>query len=281
LICGREFEIINNLHLSTHGITTKEYKEKYPNARLSSDEFIFKKRNYSDKTRKKISNGRRGKKHTDEFKMKRSDDYKGNGNPMHGRKHTIEAKNKISRKSMGNTNAKGTKHPELCEYNRTHPRYGKENGNYGKHTLAGVPKTTEHKKRISKTRIEKGLSKGDKNPMSKEENIKKWIKSCNIKPNKKEAILNDFLQKILPNEYTLNVDACIMILGGKIPDFVNINGKKKIIELFGDYFHAGEDIQIKIDYFAVFGWECLVIWEHELKDLEKLRQRILDFHNLV
>ena len=38
MICGKEFEQINNFHLKTHGITHKEYCERFPDAPLISEE---------------------------------------------------------------------------------------------------------------------------------------------------------------------------------------------------------------------------------------------------
>lgn len=37
MICGEELNFINNLHLKTHNITVKEYREKFPNAPLLSE----------------------------------------------------------------------------------------------------------------------------------------------------------------------------------------------------------------------------------------------------
>ncbi len=50
------------------------------------------------------------------------------------------------------------------------------------------------------------------------------------------------------------------------PDFFNINGQKKVIEMFGDYWHQGQNPQDKIDRYAKSGFDCLVIWERELKE---------------
>lgn len=49
----------------------------------------------------------------------------------------------------------------------------------------------------------------------------------------------------------------------RIPDFVNAH-KKKIIEVYGDYWHAGENPQEKIDEYKAVGWDCIVLWEHEV-----------------
>ena len=64
------------------------------------------------------------------------------------------------------------------------------------------------------------------------------------------------------------------------PDFVNITNKK-IIEVFGDYWH-NLPASKKRDYFRFklykkYGYRTLVIWEHELKNLDLLAGKILEF----
>lgn len=78
-VCKKELDIINPIHLKTHGITIKEYKERFPNSELISEGF-----------RKKLSGrvpwcagrkinfekypnfGMKGKKHTKKSKKKMS-----------------------------------------------------------------------------------------------------------------------------------------------------------------------------------------------------------------
>jgi G:T-mismatch repair DNA endonuclease (very short patch repair protein) len=133
------------------------------------------------------------------------------------------------------------------------------------------------------------FKKGHKESLeAKEKRLRKIFKSnAMIKPNKKEIKLNTILQSLFPNEYSINVKGEVMILGGKVPDFVNINGQKKVIELFGDYWHSDEFIQRtghsvseedRMDYFKQFGWDTLIIWEHELKDKNLLKEKILKFN---
>lgn len=49
----------------------------------------------------------------------------------------------------------------------------------------------------------------------------------------------------------------------RIPDFIN-RKKKKIIEVYGDYWHRGENPNDKISEYNAVGWECIVIWESEI-----------------
>ena len=49
----------------------------------------------------------------------------------------------------------------------------------------------------------------------------------------------------------------------RVPDFIN-RDKKKIIEVYGDYWHSGEDPCDKIAEYKEIGWDCIVLWEHEI-----------------
>jgi hypothetical protein len=97
-----------------------------------------------------------------------------------------------------------------------------------------------------------------------------------LKPNKPETFLINLLNKMYPGEWKYTGDASFMI-NGKSPDFTNCNGKKKLIELFGDYWHQGQTPQDRSDVFKPYGYETLVIWEHELKNIERLKFRINKF----
>lgn len=67
------------------------------------------------------------------------------------------------------------------------------------------------------------------------------------------------------------------MINGKNPDFVNCNGKKLIIELFGDYWHKDDNPEDRAKVFEPFGYKTLVIWEHELKDIENLKNKLEGF----
>ena len=185
----------------------------------------------------------------------------------------------------------------------------------------GIPKSKEWKKKASEARRGKkhpwmigdknvakrpevrekiSISKrGDKNPMNnlkyKERALKNLLKSLKVKPNKKEKELDTILQSILLDDYKYNNGW--FILAGKVPDFVNINGQKKLIEFNGCYFHnclqcypkggidnitnGFEESQERIKYFKQYGYETLIIWEHELEDKKTLINKILKFHDLA
>lgn len=105
-------------------------------------------------------------------------------------------------------------------------------------------------------------------------------------PTKPELALLSLLQANYPGEYVYNGDfGNETMLHGLIPDFVNVNGKKQVIELFGDYWHdKKKNVPWKSTEFgrkAVYsqlGFDCLVIWEHELNSPETVVERIREFN---
>lgn len=96
------------------------------------------------------------------------------------------------------------------------------------------------------------------------------------KPNKIESALLELLNERFPHEWRYTGDGSFIIEHFK-PDYVNCNGRKLIIELFGDYWHVQEDIKIKEKAYREFGYGLLVIWEHELKDEQAVIAKVKQF----
>lgn len=91
-----------------------------------------------------------------------------------------------------------------------------------------------------------------------------------------EIYLDRFLQKTYPGEwaYNGNLEQGVLI-GNKIPDFININGKKEVIELFGCYWHSEDEVEKKIEHYKKYGFDCKIIWDYECNpvDIEKFLRR--------
>ena len=144
-------------------------------------------------------------------------------------------------------------------------------------TSTGRWHSEKTKKKMSETRIRLKLSAGQKNPMCREDVVRKWIASNRISPNKQELKLKSLLKHV-SKSILINVKGEWLILGGKIPDFVSIR-KKKIIELYGDYWHRGEDTSKRINFFKLYGYGTLIVWEKELKNEKVLILKIKKFMN--
>lgn len=175
---------------------------------------------------------------------------------------------------------------------------GKNSPRYGTHLsketkdiirnnrLAYIARTPIDERRLSEDTKAK-LSEARKRDWQNPEYVAKLIKAMGVKPNKSEQILIDLLAERLPQfKYNGDFSQGVM-LGGLTPDFVNVNGKKQVIEFFGDYWHSpeivGDDWRRgelgKIMIYNSVGFRCLVIWEHELKELteEQIVEKISNF----
>ena len=119
-------------------------------------------------------------------------------------------------------------------------------------------------------------AKVNKNP----EYLRRRISSLIKKPNKKEKILIDLINKNnLPYKY---VGDGGLIIGSKNPDFVH-NKDNKIIELFGQYWHTKkvrvyeETEKGRIEFFKRYNYQTLIIWEGELNNLNIILEKIRSF----
>lgn len=82
-----------------------------------------------------------------------------------------------------------------------------------------------------------------------------------------EENLFSLLQIYFPNYWEYTGTGKYKI-GRKVPDFMNIE-HKKIIELYGDYYHKEDIPQDRINYFKQFGYDCLIFWASEIKKDQK------------
>lgn len=108
--------------------------------------------------------------------------------------------------------------------------------------------------------------------------MKQRIPTSNTLPERK------FMQMIkdynLPYKYTGNGEIWIH---HKNPDFINVNGKKEVVEIFGRYWHTkGQGLSGKTreenktkEHYKNYGFDCIVIWDDEIDNkqlvLEKLK----------
>jgi len=220
-----------------------------------------------------------------------------------------ECKKKISKSHKGKHNTK-EHNRKISESNKNHKvseltRQRISHANTGKkHTAErvlknkkshiGIPNTEEQKKKQSEALLL--FWKDDKNKQTRLKAIFKGIKTT---PNKSEKLLGKLVQRLLPKEYKFVGDGQV-IIGGFCPDFINVNGQKKIIELYGDYWHANhkkykandivyhnikaKDIWKKdkrrINTFKKYGYQTSIIWEHELKDNSKLIKKLIEYNKV-
>lgn len=154
--------------------------------------------------------------------------------------------------------------------------YGEERAKEIKQKLrASLSKSKEKRRKISQ--------KLWKNPKF----TKKTLTSLFQKPNRSEKKLIRIIQKHnLPFKYAGRGE---VLVEGRIPDFIATDGSKKVIELFGRPWHdpSNEYHSSKIGYhrtekgriefFANYGYTCLVIWTDELRDETAVVDKIKAF----
>jgi len=110
--------------------------------------------------------------------------------------------------------------------------------------------------------------------------------SANYKT-KLESTVEEYLNSIT-KDYKYTGDGSFKI-ASRTPDFVNVNGQKKLIEVNGCYHHKcpacypkknlniriAQDNQKLVDYKS-FGWTPLTIWEHEVLD-DSFKDKVRNF----
>lgn len=101
------------------------------------------------------------------------------------------------------------------------------------------------------------------------------------KINKPESLLNNLLNICLDREYKFIGDGKV-IIDGFNPDFINTNGQKKIIELYGDYWHNRKEVKERdkrrIKSYKKYGYKTLIFWEYELKEPEHVIAKVIEFN---
>lgn len=136
----------------------------------------------------------------------------------------------------------------------------------GKNTWSkGSEKSEETKRRNSEA------SKWNwQNPEYRTKVIQGMIRANHHRPTKPEQRLIAIIDKNnLPFKYTGDGS---FIIHGVNPDFVNSNGAKLVIEVFGDYWHSNQRNQLtwkrtelgRIMLFNSYGFNCMIFWESEL-----------------
>jgi hypothetical protein len=146
----------------------------------------------------------------------------------------------------------------------------------------GKPRTDETKRKMSDAAKGKTVSDLTKKKLSgivkqwwkDPENAKKCL--CINSPNKQELKLKNILDLMYPGEWKFVGDGQV-IIDGKCPDFININGQKKIIELYGERWHKPDEPQKRINVFKPFGYDTLVIWVRELQNSRKIKTTLKQF----
>jgi G:T-mismatch repair DNA endonuclease (very short patch repair protein) len=116
------------------------------------------------------------------------------------------------------------------------------------------------------------------NEKYKNKKVKELNSAQHKKPNKPEL---QMIKIIKENKFPFNyVGDGKVYFKGFNPDFLSKN-PKHIIEVFGDYWHRRKDVMARdkrrLRAYVFLGYETLIIWEHELKEPQKVAEKIKGF----
>ncbi len=184
-------------------------------------------------------------------------DFKGKNNPNYGKHHSEKMRKKIGRL------IKKTRTPKirLKLSNLAKKRIGKLNPFYGKHHSEKTKTMVAKKNKINTKR-------NWKNPIYREKVIRNVFKSLHKKPSFYEKKIIELNKKYnLGYKYT-GSGKQITIIGGKIPDFINVNGRKVIIEVYSKG-HLGNLKPYNYEFirsrnFSKYGYTTIFLNENDL-----------------
>ncbi len=118
--------------------------------------------------------------------------------------------------------------------------------------------------------------------------VRRTLEAAKIRPTKPEIAVLGMLHEIAPDEWKYVGDGQVIICG-KNPDIVNVNGRKAAILVHGIYWHLSRFLKKRPEltreqveredrqFYKTYGWDTLVIWEDELQKTEKLTIKIREF----
>lgn len=238
-----------------------------------------------------------GRHHTEETKQKIREarkKYVGEKHPMYGRHFSVEIRHKMSLAQKGRNVPWQDKSEQLS---RTKDIIRKEGENQvsfetrlkrsqfmkGKPSIMkGKHHSEETRKRISETSKARWA-----NPEYRERVVRGIIAASNHRPTSAEIMLKAILDEVCPNEYKYVGNSNEAVIGGCSPDFIHTNGCKRVIEAHGDFWHSfrrtgrtkEEEEKYKIDRYKEFGYDCLILWESEIKKHKDIvTEKVLAFN---
>lgn len=251
-------------------------------------------RHLSVETKSKISLSKKGRHLTEEHKLKISQSMKEKGGHPIGclcpfcmakrgslvrKPCSEETKKKISEARTGMKLSKETK--KKLSKSHKGKKYPKELypnwGFSGKHHTEILKESMRGDKNPSKRpEVRKKIRQWWRNPKFRNKIVKAQRLGLLIKPNKPEQKLIDLIQR--NNFLFIYTGDGKIAIEGFCPDFTDDDGNKRIIEVFGEYWHKLPEVverdRKRLQVYSKYGYRTLIIWEHELENLgaeEKIR----------
>jgi len=270
----------------------KEIKNKLSLSNLSNPRKFWSGRHRSDGTKNKISLKMKGRKVGTPFEEHRkkiaialmghavsedtrnkiSSANKGRPNPHPGHMVSENTRRKISQFMTGRKPSVDT--IEKIRLANT----GKKMSENAKNKLR-IAHLGKELSQLTKEKMRATHKKLWEDPVFRNDMVRAIAKAICNRPNKAEKFITELLDEYFPNEFKYNISPNITIINGRIPDWVNCNGQKKVILFNGIYWHlwrlqqksnsslTKEQVEeLERKPYEAFGFQVLHIWEDESID---------------
>jgi len=157
----------------------------------------------------------------------------------------------------------------------SNPEWRKRHGEYIRRLLRENPERLRLQlARLQSEEARRKMQETRKRQMRENPELLKRCLTCR-RPNKaEEKLIELFKIHNIPFKYCGDGD---VVIGGKNPDFINRNGRKQLIELFGYFWHKNDDPNERIKHFKKYGFDTLIIWDYELKDENSVLEKVKAF----
>ena len=259
----------------SHGITLDDYREMFPGAELVSAE-----------VRQQMSESREG--HVVSEETRRLIAARETGKEVSEKTRQL-----LSVAGIGNTHALGhrlspEKRQQISE-NETGKVITEDVRRRTSKTLTGHEVSEKTRKLIADSLVGHEVTKVTRQKKSdsmKErwkdaEFAKSMAEAWNRKPSRPELQLLSVLDKHFRGEWEYVGDGKVWI-EGRNPDFLNVNSKKLVIEMFGMFWHNPEFFPNRLSeeeltaHYKKYGITCLVIWEYDIFDEDEVVRRVME-----
>lgn len=248
----------------------------------------------------KKSMSKLGKPRSEETKEKISKALLDRPSGMLGKIQSKESREKISKALLGRPkppfSAEHRNNISRAMRGKGHPQSDETKEELSR-LLTGRTLSEEHKRHMSEANMGKvvsnetrkkhseasrrwwtGLSEEERSRFLKEglhspKSVLNRMRACREKPTMPELSLGAYLERHFPNRWAYNGDGSQnLVIGGKVPDFVNVDGEKEVIEVLGGigYFHFLDDEEAKKVHYGKYGYACIVVFEWDCYIPEEL-----------
>lgn len=261
---------------------TKETRERMSQLYKSGKKISWNKgKPLSEEHRQRLSEAHKGKKTTkgrklsEEHKRKLSEALKG----KHYKPRTEIHKKRISQALIGR------KLPDETKRKLSKAKKGKKFSEEHKRKLSEAHKGKHHSSKTEFT--SKRMKEMWADSTFRELVVKKIVKGTVIRPTTIEVKFIETMRKNhLPYKYVGNGE---VVIGWYNPDFINTNGQKVVVELYGCYWHkckicnfGNRDSEIsRVKNYAKYGFKTIEIWEHEIDDEQLILNKINEGESIL